>query len=181
MKKYYDKIRVFFLKKKFKKIGTNVMITACSSFAYPEKIIINNHVYIGPKAFIVAYGGLTIEENVIIGPMVTIHTSNHRYENATMLPYDGYTYIKPVKIKSNVWIGANVTICPGVTIEEGAVVAMGSVVTKNIPKFAVVGGNPAKIIKMRNNILYNTLVDQQQFYMKLKKSKQVVYKDIYEI
>ena len=50
-------------------------------------------------------------------------------------------------IQDNVWIGFNSIVLKGVTIGEGAVVAAGSVVTKDVPPFAVVGGNPAKIIK----------------------------------
>ena len=48
----------------------------------------------------------------------------------------------------NAWLGMNVTVCPGVTIGEYAVVAAGAVVTKDVPDFAVVGGVPAKVIKM---------------------------------
>ncbi len=60
-----------------------------------------------------------------------------------------YTYGK-VTIKKNAWIGMNVTVCPGVTIGKYAVVAAGAVVTKDVPDYAVVGGCPAKIIKMQN-------------------------------
>jgi maltose O-acetyltransferase len=81
-----------------------------------------------------------------------------------MLPFDNYTYKKPVKICKNTWIGANVLIVPGVTINEGAVVAMGSVVTKDVPKCAIVGGNPAKIIKMRDIDLYNKLDSERKYF-----------------
>lgn len=55
----------------------------------------------------------------------------------------------PITICDGVWIGARAIILPGVTIGEGAVVAAGAVVTKNVAPFSVVGGNPAKFIKMR--------------------------------
>lgn len=54
-----------------------------------------------------------------------------------------------IVVHDDVWIGANVTICSGIEIEQGAVVAAGAVVTKNVPPYAIVGGNPAKIIKYR--------------------------------
>ena len=56
-----------------------------------------------------------------------------------------------IKIEDEVWIGANVTILSGVTIGKGAIIAAGSVVTKDVPPYSIVGGNPAKIIRYRNN------------------------------
>jgi len=55
---------------------------------------------------------------------------------------------KPIHIKSNAWIGMNCTILKGVTIGEGAIVGAGSVVTKDVPDWTVVGGNPARVIKV---------------------------------
>ncbi len=55
---------------------------------------------------------------------------------------------KPVRICKNAWIGAGATILPGVTVGENAVVAAAAVVTKDVPANAIVGGNPAKLIKM---------------------------------
>ena len=52
-------------------------------------------------------------------------------------------------IKNDVWIGANVTVLDGITIGNGAVIAAGSVVVKDVPPYAIVGGNPAKLIKYR--------------------------------
>ena len=54
---------------------------------------------------------------------------------------------KPIVIEDNVWLGINCIVLPGVTIGEGAVIAAGSVVTRDVPAMAVVGGNPAKVIK----------------------------------
>ena len=59
----------------------------------------------------------------------------------------GQEYGKPVTIGHNVWIGGRAVINPGVTIGDNAVIASGAVVTKDVPAFAVVGGNPAQIIK----------------------------------
>ena len=67
--------------------------------------------------------------------------------NRKVATHTKYTYGK-VTIKKNAWLGLNVTVCPGVTIGEYAVVAAGAVVTKDVPDFAVVGGVPAKVIKM---------------------------------
>lgn len=104
-------------------IGKNVFINACCKFQ--------------------DQGGIEIGDNVLIGHNVTITTLNH-----DILPNKRASMIaKQVRIYSNVWIGANVTILPGITINEGAIIGAGSVVTKDVPKNAIVAGNPAKIIK----------------------------------
>lgn len=54
----------------------------------------------------------------------------------------------PIVIGDDVWIGGGAIICPGVTIGEGVTVGAGSVVTKNVPPYTIVGGNPAKILKV---------------------------------
>ena len=69
--------------------------------------------------------------------------------NRKVATHTKYTYGK-VTIKKNAWLGMNVTVCPVVTIGEYAVIASGAVVTKDVPDFAVVGGVPAKVIKMFN-------------------------------
>lgn len=76
-------------------------------------------------------------------PGVRISTINHDVNER----HTTYTYGK-VTLKKNAWIGMNATICPGVTVGKYAVVAAGAVVTKDVPDYAVVGGVPAKVIKM---------------------------------
>ena len=137
-------------------------------FGEPENIYFGSDIYIGPGASFWATGDLRIDNNVIFGPRVTIHTSNHRYEGAGALPYDGVTILKPVHIYPNVWVGANTLIAPGVTINEGAVIAMGSVVTKEVPAGAIVGGNPARVLKFRDMERYEKLKTEKKFYLKLK-------------
>ena len=63
----------------------------------------------------------------------------------------GASDFHPVNIGNDVWIGARVTILPGVKIGNGAIIGAGSVVTKDVPDFAIVGGNPARVIKYRNS------------------------------
>ena len=88
-----------------------------------------------------------------MGPDVQIYTRNHRYDRIDIPMYEqGESEIKEVKIGNDVWIGARSIILPGVTIGDGAVIAAGSIVTKDVESYAVVGGNPAKIIKYRSKI-----------------------------
>lgn len=88
-------------------------------------------------------GGITIEDNALIGPNVQLITENHAMEPELRR----YVYGKPIVIKKNAWLGAGATVLPGVTIGENAVVAAGAVVTSDVPDNAVVGGVPAKMIK----------------------------------
>ena len=88
-------------------------------------------------------GGITIEDDVLIGPKVNLITENH-----PLNPNDRKSLIcKPIVVKRNAWIGAAVTILPGVTIGENSVVAAGAVVTADVPPNTIVGGVPAKFIR----------------------------------
>lgn len=127
-----------------------------------KNIKIGDNVRIGEKSYLNGSGGLTIGNNVKFGPRVFVWTSNHDYVAPTRLPYSG-NIKKPVVIKDNVWIGARANIIPGVTIEEGAVVGMCAVVTKDVPSCAVVGGNPAKILKYRDKEVYYNLKQAKNF------------------
>lgn len=107
------------------------------------------HIQIGKNVFInhactfLDLGGITIEDDVLIGPKVSIITENHPVNpnERKMLDHRG------VIIKRNAWIGANATILPGLVIGENSVVAAGAVVTKDVPPNTIVAGVPAKIIK----------------------------------
>ena len=88
-------------------------------------------------------GGITIEDNVLIGPKVNLITENH-----PLNPNDRKSLIcKLIVIKRNAWIGAAATVLPGVTIGENSVVAAGAVVTGDVLPNTIVGGVPAKFIK----------------------------------
>ncbi len=106
-------------------------------------ITIGKNVFINHACSFLDLGGITIEDDVLIGPKVNVITENHPLD-----PADRQTLLlKSVTIKRNAWIGAGATILPGVTIGENAVVAAGAVVAKDVPANTVVGGIPAKVIK----------------------------------
>jgi len=116
------------------------------------------------NTFIECSGGVSIGKYFHTGRSLTIFSTNHNYDNASMIPYDELVVKKPVLVKDFVWCGSNVNILPGVTVGEGAVIAGGSVVTKDIPDYAIVGGNPAKIIKYRNISSFQKLKEEGWWY-----------------
>ncbi|KAA9349766.1 DapH/DapD/GlmU-related protein [Larkinella humicola] len=106
-------------------------------------IRLGKNVFINHACSFLDIGGITIEDEVQIGPRVNITSENHPID-----PADRQTLIpKPVVIKRNAWIGAGATILPGVTIGENAVVAAGAVVSRDVPSNTVVAGVPAKVMK----------------------------------
>ncbi|MFW2330435.1 acyltransferase [Aeromonas allosaccharophila] len=168
LKRLWTKLRLVRLKNKSKYFGENVIVSPGFEIGDAHNLSIGSHVYIGPGASIWATGGINIKDGVIIGPRVTIHSSNHNYLDATLLPYGKGTIKKPVTIERGVWIGDNVMICPGVTIAEGAVIAMGAVVTKNVDRFMIVGGNPARVISERGSAELEFCLEKEKFYLKDK-------------
>lgn len=114
--------------------------------------------------YIEASGGVRIGAYFHPGRGLTIYSTNHNYERAQCIPYDEEVVEGLVVIGDFVWCGANVTILPGVTIGEGAVIGAGSVVTRDVPPMAVVGGNPARVIKYRDAVHFQKLKAHGSFY-----------------
>lgn len=121
--------------------GVRILTPFICDFGHRVKF--GKNVFINHSVILSASGGIEFEDGVSVAPGVRIATINHDFNER----HSKYTY-KKVVLKQNAWIGMNATICPGVTVGEYAVVAAGAVVTKDVPPYAVVGGNPAKVIKM---------------------------------
>lgn len=129
-----------------KKCGKNVNIEKGASFG--KNISLGDNSGIGINAFLGS--NIVIGNNVMMGPECIIYTANHEFSNIEIpMNMQGFTSIKQVSIGDDVWIGGRVIILPGVKVGNGAIIGAGSVVTKNIPEYAIVGGNPAKIIRYR--------------------------------
>lgn len=154
--------RFFYTKKaKFQlgSYGDGLRVNGPSSFG--KTVRVGNNVNFNGM-LILGRGNVLIHNNFHSGRECMIITSNHNYEGEA-IPYDN-TYIhKNVEIKDNVWLGNRVLITGNVVIGEGAIVAAGSVVVKDVPDYAIVGGNPAKVIKFRDI----------EHYKKLKKENKV--------
>ena len=89
---------------------------------------------------------------------------SHDYDNGDSIPYGEVYTSRQVVIDDFVWIGSDVIISGNVRIGEGAIVAIGSVVVKDVPPMAIVGGNPAKVIKYRDKDHFNQLKEKGLFH-----------------
>lgn len=97
----------------------------------------------------------------IAGGVKFLLSGNHQYDILSTYPYELLILNNPsagiavakgnIEVGDDVWIGENAIICSGVKIGQGAIVAAGAVVTKDVEPYAIVGGNPAKVIKYRFN------------------------------
>lgn len=152
-------IKLFLFKKKWKSLNKH-------NFTNPRNVFPIKSVEVGRYS----YGPLNVRawgaenEKLIIGSFVSIAEDvlfilggNHNIETFSTYPFKVMflgakreAWSKgPIIVEDDVWIGARSLILSGVKIGKGAIIAAGSVVTKNVPPYSIVGGNPAKIIRFR--------------------------------
>jgi acetyltransferase-like isoleucine patch superfamily enzyme len=110
---------------------------------FGKNIRIGKNVFINHCCEFMDRGGITLEDNVLIGPKVNLITINHPVEPTRRRS----TFCAPILIKRNAWIGVGTSVMPGVTIGENAIVAANAVVTKDVADNTIVGGIPAKAIR----------------------------------
>ena len=109
-------------------------------------------------------GKVIIGDNFHCGKDVLFINSFHKYDGGNAIPYDTKETIdKDIIIEDNVWIGDRAIILGGVKIGEGAIIQAGAVVVKDIEKFGIAGGNPAKIFKYRDIENYKKLKEKKKF------------------
>ena len=153
--------------RKYLSIGTDSIVTGNFIFESSEgQVKIGNHSYVGGGTFIsrssieignyvtIAWGGTFYDhDSHSLDYMMRRKDIDHELEDIrngqNFIEHKDWSVVnsKPIKICDDAWIGMNVIILKGVTIGEGAVVGAGSVVTKDVPAWTVVAGNPAKVVK----------------------------------
>lgn len=140
-------IRSFFASMFLSKSGINIDIQRHARFSHSCELGNNSGIGEGSRL----YGKVLIGDDVMMGPQCWIYTQNHefRYLDKPMRQ-QGPQREEPVVIGNDVWIGGRVTILPGVHVGNGVIIGAGAVVSKDVPDYAIVGGNPARILKYRN-------------------------------
>ncbi|MDB5540410.1 MAG: sugar O-acetyltransferase [Devosia sp.] len=139
-----DGLRAAFCELIGKTVGDGFMIIPPFSTDCGLNISIGSNVFINQGCHFMDMGGISIGDDVMIGPKVNLVSAGH-----PVLPSERRNGIvaKPIVIGRNVWIGAAATILPGVTIGENAVVAAGALVSRNIPENTMAAGVPARVLK----------------------------------
>jgi acetyltransferase-like isoleucine patch superfamily enzyme len=151
---FFPEIMFGFCRKKFLYFGVSseirpgVYVVGCSQIYIGDRVILRpGTIFHGESDTLKET--IIIENDVLIGSGVHIYVENHNFSNINQLISEqGHSLARQVKLKTGCWIGANVIILPGVTVGRNSVVGAGSVVTKSVPDFAVVAGNPERIIRM---------------------------------
>ncbi len=115
-----------------------------SEIKYPQKLVLGHRVVIGANASIGAHAGITLKDDVRLSRDVILETAGLDFNQ--MLPYPHIS--SPIILEEGVWVGARAVILGGVVIGRQSVIAAGSVVTKSFPPFSLIGGVPARLIRL---------------------------------
>ena len=152
----------FLLKRQLVSYGDHIGAAKFIKISRKAKVTIGCHCGFNGMT-ISGLGGVKIGNYFHSGTNILVMLGSHDYEYGDKIPYGSHYKPKDVVIDDFVWIGSNVIISGNVHIGEGAIVAVGSVVVKDVPPYAIVGGNPAKIIKYRNIELFKKLKEEGKF------------------
>lgn len=135
--------------------GRHVLVDPSGSYTFPA-IEFGSDVLVGPGAvFWATRSRIVIGNKVLIGPHVTIMGGNHCTDRVGRFMFDVGEDEKAagtdadVRVEDDVWIGAGATLLKGVTVARGAIIAASAVVTRSVPPYAIVAGNPARVLKFR--------------------------------
>ncbi len=120
----------------------NIALRPGVTITHPEKVELGHHIMLNHGTMVFASGGVSIGDNVVVGPGCLILTANHHGA-----VFYGSTDLQPVAIGSNVWLGARVVVTPGVTIGSDVIISSGAVVTGDVPDGTIFGGVPARKIR----------------------------------
>jgi maltose O-acetyltransferase len=144
----FGRIREAVCRPVFRTAGRSIHIKQGAYFGRGDQIDIGDHSDLGLRCLV--YNNASIGKHVMMGPEVIILGANHRMDRLDVPMRLQGTVRRRVTIGNDVWIGARALILAGISIGDGAVVAAGAVVTRDVPANAIVGGNPAQVIRLRS-------------------------------
>ena len=130
------------------KYGKGLVIEPPFYCDYGSNISLGDKVYFNFNCVVLDVNKVTIGNNVLFGPNVQIYTATHPMEYKIRAEW--LESGDPITIGSDVWVGGGAIICPGVTIGDRSVIGAGSVVTRDVPDYSIMVGNPAKLVKTRS-------------------------------
>ncbi len=133
------------LRKLFGQADETTSINAPFHCDYGVNIKVGKNFFANYHCVILDNGGITIGDNVMFAPNVSLYTVGHPLD--ADLRNEGWEQTKPITIGDNVWIGGNVVILPGVTIGDNVVVGAGAVVAKDLPSNVLALGNPCRVVR----------------------------------
>ena len=146
--KFSKSCRALACKRLFRSCGKRVNVEHGANFYTGWEIEIGDDSSLGVNCLI-PYD-LKVGKDVMMGPHVVIIGENHQFSSRDIpMRLQGFVKHPPVCIGDDVWIGARAIILPGITIGQGAIIGAGAIVTKDVPPYAICGGNPAQVIRFR--------------------------------
>jgi maltose O-acetyltransferase len=143
-------LRQIFYKLMFKRNGGGLLLYPSVYIIFCRHISVGRRVAININTYIDGRGGVTIGDNVLIGPNCVLGSAEHSFDDVKTPIYQQPVRMAPITIGNDVWLGANVFVRGGVKIGDGSVIAAGTVVTKDVPAGCVFGGVPGRVIRFRD-------------------------------
>ena len=137
--------RLVLLKAQFGAVGDGCVVRPPFFCDFGYNIRLGSNVFLNFNCVILDINEVTIGDRTQIGPAVQIYAADHPRDAESRAK--GLEFGRPVTIGADVWIGGGAILVPGVTVGDGAVIGAGSVVTRDVAPGAIVGGNPARVLK----------------------------------
>jgi maltose O-acetyltransferase len=142
------RVRTFLCRRIFEFTGNDVTVLKGVTFGSGVNIHIGNYSSLNRDCWI--SNDTFIGDDVLMGPEVIMLSGSHNFERTDIpMREQGAPPRKPIVIGDDVWIGTRSIILPGVKVGSHSIIGAGSIVTKDVPEWAIVAGNPAKLIRYR--------------------------------
>jgi maltose O-acetyltransferase len=138
------RLRGFLVRPAFASCGRNLQVARRVTINFTNRLVLGSDVFLGMGCWLQAQGGITLEDEVQLGPYAVLVAGDHTAMNGSYRT--GESHLAPIRVGRGTWIAAHATVTKGVIIGSGALLAANSVVTHNIPAFCLAAGVPARIL-----------------------------------